>query len=137
MQKGEVAMTFSVTVVFIAILALIQFPMTVAVGLYRAKTDIRFMDGGDEEMVRRIRAHANFIETVPMALLAMAVAEYAGTPSILLWLGGLMLLVGRLIHYFTIRGSGWGGGRSAGMALTFLPMSGFAILALLATANII
>ncbi|MGI9491075.1 MAG: MAPEG family protein [Geminicoccaceae bacterium] len=130
-------MAFSVTVVFIAILALIQFPMTLAVGVYRTKTDIRFMDGGDEDMVRRIRAHANFIETVPIALLAMAAAEYAGTPSILLWIGGLMLLVGRLVHYFTIRGSGWGVGRSAGMALTFLPVCGFAILALLASSNII
>ena len=130
-------MAFSVTVVFIAVLALIQFPMTIAVGIHRTKTDIRFMDGGDEEMVRRIRAHANFIETVPMALLAMAAAEYAGTPSILLWLGGLTLLVGRLVHYVNTRRSGWGMGRTAGMALTFLPICGFAILALLATADII
>ncbi len=129
-------MTFSVTIVFIAILALIQFPMTVAVGAYRTKTDIRFLNGGDDEMVRRVRAHGNFIETVPMALLAMAAAGYAGTHALLLWLGGGLLLTGRLVHYITIRRSGWGPGRSAGMAMTFLPMSGFAILALLAGANL-
>lgn len=101
-------MTFSITIIFVAILALIQFPMTTAVGTYRAKTDIRFMDGGDEEMIRRIRAHANFIETVPMALLATAAAEYARTPSLLLRIGGVILLIDRLIHYVAIRGSGWG-----------------------------
>ncbi len=130
-------MTFSVTVLFIAIFALTQILMTAIVGIYRSKTDIRFADGGDEEMTRRVRAHGNFVETVPMALLAMAAAEYAGMPVIVLWIGGIMLLVGRLVHYFTIRGSGWGAGRSAGMALTFLPIAGFAILAILATANII
>ncbi len=130
-------MTLSITIVFIAILALIQFPSTVAVGTYRTKTDIRFLDGGDDQMIRRVRAHGNFIETVPIALLAMAAAEYAGTHALLLWLGGGMLLIGRLVHYITIRGSGWGPGRAAGMALTFLPMSGFAILALLASVNII
>ena len=118
-------MTFSITIIFIAILALIQFAITIAVGAYRTKNDIRFMDGGDEGMIRHIRAHGNFIETVPMALLAMAAAEYSGTPSILLWIGGTMILVGRLVHYCTIRGSGWGSGRAAGMALTFLPSKRF------------
>jgi len=130
-------MTFSVTVLFIAIFALIQFPMTAIVGIYRAKTDIRFLDGDDEEMIRRMRAHGNFVETVPMALLAMAAAEYAGAPAIALWIGGTVLLVGRLVHYVAIRGSGWGTGRGNGMLMTLLPMAGFAILAVLASANII
>lgn len=71
-------MTFSITALFIAMLALIQIPMTVAVGLYRLQTDIHFLDGDNEEMVRRMRGHGNFIETIPIALLTMAAAEYAG-----------------------------------------------------------
>ena len=68
-------MSISITVLFIALLALIQFPMTVAVGLHRTRTDIHFMDGGDTDLMRRMRAHGNFTETVPITLLAMAAAE--------------------------------------------------------------
>lgn len=130
-------MTFSVTIFFIAILALIQFAMTAVVGSYRVKTDIRYMDGGDDELVKRIRAHANFIETVPMALLSMAAAEFAGLAPIALWLGGSMLVIGRLLHYGTLRRSGRGLGRAGGMLLTFIPICGFAIFTLLVMAGII
>lgn len=128
---------FTITTVFIAILVLVQIAMTVAAGVYRLQSDIRFLDGGDEEMLRRIRAHGNFIETVPMALLAMAAAEYVGAPALLLWVGGSMLLAGRLLHYATIRGSGWGAGRAGGMLLTFIPITIFAVVVLLAAAGII
>ena len=58
-------MPFSVTIIFIALMALIQLPMTVFVGVYRVKTGIRFMDGGDQTLMQRMRAHGNFTETVP------------------------------------------------------------------------
>lgn len=123
-------MSISVTVFFVALMALIQFPMTVAVGLQRTRNGIYFMDGGDTEMMRRMRAHGNFIETVPITLLAMAAAEFSGAPAALLWTGGLILLVGRMLHYVTIRRYGWAIGRAIGMAMTFLPMAGFALYSL-------
>ena len=92
-----------VTMLFAAVFAVLQFPMGAAVGLYRAKTGIAFMDGGDEEMMRRMRAHGNFTENVPIALLVMAGAELAGGPtSLVIGIGGL-LLVGRLLHYSALR----------------------------------
>ena len=130
-------MTISITVLFVALLALVQFPMTVAVGLHRVKTNIHFMDGGDTDLMRRMRAHGNFTETVPITLLAMAAAEYAGAPAELLWTGGLVLLLGRALHYFTIRRYGWANGRAIGMALTFLPMAGFALYSLGAVGGVI
>ena len=130
-------MSFFVTATFVALFALIQFLMTIPIGMYRAKTDIHFLDGGDRELVQRMRAYGNFTETVPIALLAMAAAEYVGTALALLWLGGAMLLVGRLVHYVNLRGTGWGLGRILGMLLTFTVICGFAIRTLLASANII
>ena len=85
------------------------------------------MDGGDEDMVKRIRGHANFTETVPISLLAMAGAEYAGLSTNLLWAGGAALVIGRLCHYYTLRTSVTGALRPVGMVLTFLAMIGFAI----------
>ncbi|MCV0426712.1 MAG: MAPEG family protein [Roseibium sp.] len=114
--------TFPVTLLFIALLALVQIPMTVAVGLRRLKTETHFLDGGDEVLLKRIRAHGNFTETVPIVLLAMAAAEYAGAPALLLWAGGSALLLGRLVHYGTLVNSGFGNGRAIGMLLTLTPM---------------
>lgn len=121
----------------VAILALIQIPMTVAVGIYRLKSDIHFMDGGDVQLMRRMRAHGNFAETVPMALLAMAAAELAGAPAWLLWAGGTVLIVGRILHYATIRKYGWAPGRAIGMLLTFVTLGGFAVTALVQVAGVV
>ncbi len=125
-----------ITVVFVAIFALLQVPITVAVGLYRAKTRIQFMDDGDPSLMRRMRAHANFTETVPMNLLAMAAAELAGAPGPLLWTLGGILLVGRSMHYATLVTSGHGIGRSVGMLMTVTPLVIFPAYILLTVAGI-
>ncbi|TYC51494.1 hypothetical protein FMN50_21265 [Rhodobacterales bacterium] len=128
--------TLPITVLFVAILALVQIPMTVAVGIRRARTGIQFLDGGDQVLLKRSRAHANFTETVPMALLAMAAAELSGAPDLLLWIGGGALLLGRLLHYGTLITTGFGRGREAGMILTLLPMLVFPGYILLRAAGV-
>lgn len=115
-------MTFSITIMFIALLALIQVPMTFAVGIVRARTGIRFLDGGNELLTRRMRAHGNFTETVPITLLAMGGAEYLGAAPALLWAGGGLLFVGRLAHAIDMYRTGWGIGRGIGMIATFVSM---------------
>lgn len=124
-------MNFDITALFIALFAILQIPATFFVGLKRLDTKIYFGDGGDPSMLRRIRAHGNFIETVPISLLAMAAADYAGAADAILWAGGLALLAGRLSHFLTIGlTEGVGPGRAAGMILTFVAMLLFAVSAL-------
>ena len=120
-------MTYDVTVIFIALLTIVQVPATLAVGIYRIKTGILLSDGGNQILLRRIRAHANFTETVPITLIAMAAADYSGAGNAMLWAGGTSLLAGRIIHYFTIAlTDGQGLLRAAGMLLTFGAMLTFA-----------
>jgi len=114
-----------VSTLFIGLFALLQFPMTIMVGYRRAQTEIPFLDGDDVTLLRRMRAHGNFIETVPMVLLAMAFAEWNGMPHGWLWVGGLCLLAGRLLHAYWTLVHAWGVPRAFGMVLTFLPMLGF------------
>lgn len=114
-----------VTLLFIGVFAIIQVPLTVLVGYRRAQTKIQFFDGGDQVLLRRMRAHGNFTETVPIVLLAMAGAELSGAPHWALWAGGLSLLVGRCMHAAILIARGWGLPRAIGMILTFLPMLGF------------
>lgn len=114
-----------VTTAVIGLFAILQIPMTVMVGFKRLQTGIQFMDGGDAALLRRMRAHGNYTETVPIVLLAMAASELSGLMPALLWAGGASLLIGRLLHAQTLVTKGWGNGRAAGMILTFLPMLGF------------
>lgn len=123
----ELISSLPVTTVFIALFALLQVPITMAVGFRRAQTGIQFLDGGDEVLLKRMRAHGNFTETVPMTLLAMAAAELSGAPGYLLWAGGGALLCGRLLHYRTLLTSGFGNGRAAGMLLTLAPLLVFPV----------
>jgi uncharacterized protein len=77
-----------------------------------------------------MRAHANFTETVPMTLLAMAAAELSGVPTWTFWTGGISLLVGRVMHAAILITKGWGNPRAIGMVLTLLPMGVFGAWAL-------
>lgn len=116
-----------ITVLFVGLFALIQVPLTVMVGYRRVQTGIQFFDGGDQTLLRRMRAHGNYTETVPIVLLAMAAAEITGIPSWALWAGGASLLVGRLMHAAILITKGWGNPRAIGMILTFVPMIGFGV----------
>src|SRR5712671_8150125 len=100
------SVSIPVTVFFVGLFALIQVPLTVMVGYRRVQTGIQFFDGGDQTLLRRMRAHGNFTETVPIVLLAMAAAEWRGAPAWLLVVGGCSLLCGRAMHYVTLLHSG-------------------------------
>ncbi len=50
-----------------------------------------------------IRAHGNFAEYVPLTLLLMALCELAGVDPFWLHLGGVLLLVGRILHAIGIQ----------------------------------
>ncbi len=112
---------------FIGTFAVLQIPLTVMVGYRRARTGIQFFDGGDQTLLRRMRAHGNYTETVPIVLLAMAAAELTGAPAWLLWTGGASLFVGRVMHAAILILKGWGLPRAIGMILTFVPMLGFGV----------
>lgn len=118
-------MTLSISPLFAGLLIVLQVAMTFFVGLFRLKSGIEFLDGGNVTMTRRMRAHGNFTETVPITLLVMVLAELSAAPALLLWSGGFALLAGRMMHAYAIVKHGSSAGRAGGMILTFLPMTGF------------
>ncbi|OCK60105.1 MAPEG family protein [Bradyrhizobium sp. LMTR 3] len=119
-------MPIVITPIFVALLVVAQVPLTWIVGMRRLQTGIRFFGGDDDVLLRRMRAHGNYTETVPITLLAMGCAEFLGMPSAALWAGGALLVAGRTAHAVEILRTGWGIGRSSGMIMTFLAMLGFA-----------
>ncbi|WP_372574279.1 MAPEG family protein [Ruegeria jejuensis] len=125
------------TLFFTAIFVIISVPMSIVVGLRRVQTGITLLHGGDEELLRRMRAHGNFIEYVPLGLIALAGAEVAGAPVWLLILCGCALLLGRVLHYLAMRWSPDGMGRPAGALLTSVTLVALGVTILLRLASMI
>jgi|TARA_B100001093_G_scaffold516322_1_gene594828 hypothetical protein len=96
------ALQIEVTFMFAAIFGILHVVFTLRVGLYRLSSKISLGDGGDKALLKRLRAHANFVENVPMGLLLLLLNELNGLSENTLLILGSVFLLARLIHYVTI-----------------------------------
>jgi uncharacterized protein len=120
-----------VTPLYVALLALWLLVLSARVSQLRMRKRIMLGDGGDSELRRVIRGHANFAEYVPVALLLLLVLEASRFSLYVLHALGVMLLVGRLIHgYALCYTSEWRLGRFWGTLLTFVMLASAALLCL-------
>ena len=110
-----------VTPLYAGLLALWYLVLSIRVIQYRGTAKIGVGDGGDVGMLRRIRAHANFAEYVPLLLLMIGYLEVSHFSIYVLHVLGASLLVARLLHgiafSFTQK---WGPGRTLGAGITLL-----------------
>jgi uncharacterized protein len=113
---------------FVACLcALLQVGLTALVIRRRVTARIGFLDGGDPTLLRRMRAHGNFVETAPMALLLLLMLELAGLPRGALWAMGLALAFSRVVHAWGLLAHHHVAGRVAGTLLGILVLSAEAV----------
>ncbi len=92
-------MPIPVTLITAGLLGLVFLALTIRVVGRRMSGKIMIGDGGDQQMLERIRAHANFTEHVPITLILMAGIELAsGHGSLWLWLAGGLLVIARIAH---------------------------------------
>lgn len=108
----------SVTPVYAALLTLFFVALSIRVIASRRSEGVSLGDGGIDKLRRRMRAHANFAEYVPLALLLMMLLEMQGQSTWILHLIGISLTAGRLSHAYGVS-QGVIAARIAGMALTF------------------
>ena len=114
--------------------ALLNLWLTVRVGRVRTAEKVSIGDGGNERVIRRMRAHSNFVENTAFVLILIALVELGIGSSMWLWGGGALYLVGRILHALGMDGMSWG--RMAGTIITILTqlgLAGFAIYAVYAT----
>ena len=117
-----------VTLLFAALHALLLLALLGRVSRLRHGRRIGFGDGGDPELARAIRAHGNFVEHVPFALLLLGLLELCGLPVAWLWAFGAALFAARLLHAAGLsRSSGASFGRFYGTALTWLVLLAMAV----------
>lgn len=113
----------TITLLFAGLCAVIQFSLTALVIRRRLQTGVGLLGGGDPILVRRIRAHGNFSESAPLALLLLALLEAAGLPGLAVYALGVALVLGRLLHAAGLLMVGTLWARVIGMALTMILLS--------------
>jgi uncharacterized protein len=67
-----------ITLITTSVLALLGSLLAIQVIIKRVKSKIEWGDGANQSMAQAIRAHANFGEHVPIALLALGASEMSG-----------------------------------------------------------
>ena len=110
----------TITLLYAGLLALIFFALSYRVVQARS-SGISLGDGGDLLLLRRIRAHGNFAEYVPLLLLMIALLEFEGLPDYAIHGLGLALVLARSLHGYALAFTeSFQFGRFWGTALTFL-----------------
>jgi uncharacterized protein len=105
--------------IYIAILAIGLFPLTIMVIRLRRGNSIGLGDGGNKELAKAIRIHANYTENVPFALAVLLALALMSAPIWVIHMVGLSVVIGRAAHAFGLsRTTGSSVGRVAGMVLT-------------------
>ena len=108
--------------------AIINLWLGIRIGQVRTREKISVGDGGNEALIRRMRAQANFIESTPIVLIMLALVELAKGPSMWLWIVASVYLLARIAHAFGM--DGVRGARMAGTLGTMLVALGLAIAAI-------
>lgn len=87
---------------YAALLGLLYVYLSLATVSRRKKVLVALGDGGDKLLQKKVRAHGNFQEYVPIALILIALFEYLGAFDWLIHLLAMALLIGRLLHAFGV-----------------------------------
>ena len=120
-----------ITALYAGALALLYLFLTFRTLNYRRTQQVEIGDGGDKQLLRRIRVHGNFAEYVPIALLLMGFAESLHLSGTSLHVIGLLLLVGRIVHAYGLSQTPHIlPMRAGGMAATLLAILGGALACL-------
>ena len=102
--------------------AIINLWLAMRTGAARGKAKVSIGDGGNEALIRRMRAHANFVEYAPFILILIGLLEFTTGTSTWLWVAAALFLVARVAHPLGM--DGLPVGRMLGTLLTFLLLLG-------------
>jgi uncharacterized membrane protein YecN with MAPEG domain len=122
-------MILPVTLTFAGVAALINLWLAIRCGQARTTEKVSIGYCGNEAVIRRMRAHANYIENTPFVLIMIAVIELSKTPGAAptwLWVVAALYFLGRVAHGIGMDGGALGKGRSVGTIISMLTLLGLA-----------
>lgn len=119
-------MQLSITLTIAAAAALLNIWLMLRVGKVRIAERVSVGDGGNDNVIRRMRAHSNFIESAPLVLILIAAIELSIGTNLALWIVSALYVLGRIGHGFGMDGGSLEKGRVVGTVLTMLTLLGLA-----------
>jgi uncharacterized membrane protein YecN with MAPEG domain len=90
--------TLPITLASAAILAVLGLILALRASMARGKHGILMGDGGNAELIVRMRSHANFVEYAPLTLIMMALLELAGANHAVLIASSAVFILARILH---------------------------------------
>lgn len=124
-------MTLPITLSAVAAAALINIWLSIRCGQVRTAEKVSVGDGGNEKLIRRMRAHSNFTENAPIVLVMIAALEFTHPGSTALAAAAGVFMAGRVAHGLGMEGGSFGIGRMIGTLITLLTQLGLAIWAIM------
>lgn len=117
-----------IVALYVALNLILLAILTMRVGNVRMKEKVNLGDGGNVFLNTRIRAHGNYIENAPFALIGLIALLGLSAPNLMLHIFGGAFTFGRVAHaHGMAKGNAEGMGRVVGAILslfTFLGMAG-------------
>lgn len=110
--------------------AILHIWLSLRVSALRRPLKIGVGDGGNEVLLRRMRAHGNFAENMPIFLVLLGAVELAVGRSLWLWAVGIVFVLARIAHAFGMDRTGANILRIAGIALSWLVLLGLGAVAI-------
>lgn len=121
-----------VTPIYTALAILLILVLAARVVQSRRSEKIGLGDGNSPQLQRRVRAHANAVENLPIALIGLLLLELSGFHGWILHLLGAVLITSRVLHALGLsKRSGVSFGRFWGTLGTWLVLLAIAVLLLL------
>ena len=119
------------TLCLAAAAALVNFWLGARIGKLRGLHKVSVGDGGNEAILRRMRAQANFIEQAPLTLVLVAAVELAGKGGAWLSPAAAVFIISRIAHAYGMEGN-FNAGRGIGMLTAMLFQLVLVIVAVMA-----
>ena len=120
-----------ITMLYAGLCTLLVIALALRVVVWRRRHKIGIGDGGNHDLQRCVRAHANAVENMPLALILLGGMELNGYDATMVHGFGAVLFLSRLAHAVALsRSSGASFGRFFGSLFTWLLMVTMAVVAI-------
>ena len=110
---------FRIVALYTALNLLLAPFLMFRVGGQRLAKKVDLGDGGDDILLRRIRAHGNFTENAPLALIGLFALAFMNAAPLILHVLGAGFFIGRVAHAMGMA-KVFGQGRLVGTLLTLM-----------------
>ena len=110
--------------------ALLNIWLGIRVSQLRLRHKVSVGDAGDERVIARMRAHANYVEYAPFFLILVGLIELARGSEQWLWWVSILFILGRLAHPFGMDRPAPSRLRMVGIIITWAVLIGLSAYAL-------